>query len=152
MSAPEETEMSDEEIDDFLGRHETGVLTLARDGSPYSIPVSYGYDTTDQTFYMRLVSTPESEKREFLESNPEARIVVYHEEDHSTYRSVIAKGTLTQVEPETLSVSQIEQYGESQRPLFELWGKDKDELDIQLFRCNPRQLSGRRTDVNRDDW
>lgn len=152
MSAPKEIEMSTEEIDEFLGRHETGVLTLARDGSPYSIPISYGYDTTDRIFYLRLVSTPESEKREFLESAPETRIVVYHEEDQSTYRSVIAKGTLTQIQPDTLSVSQIEQYGDAQRPLFEIWGEDKEELDIQLFRCSPEQLSGRRTEVDRDNW
>lgn len=152
MSSPTETGMSDDQIDAFLGGHETGVLSLARDDEPYSIPVSYGYDATTQTFYMRLVSTPDSEKRAFLESSPECRMVIYANEDEATYRSVIATGVLEQISPDQLSLEQIEQYGNAQRPLFEIWGQDRDELDIQLFEFSPTELSGRRTDIDREDW
>ncbi|MFW5974044.1 MAG: pyridoxamine 5'-phosphate oxidase family protein, partial [Natrialbaceae archaeon] len=65
MSLAQETEMSASEIDDFLSDNETGVLSLARDNEPYAIPISYGYDAETTAFYMRLVSTPDSEKREF---------------------------------------------------------------------------------------
>lgn len=44
MAIDQETEMTDAEIDDFLGQHETGVLSLARTDDPYAIPISYGYD------------------------------------------------------------------------------------------------------------
>ena len=152
MSSANETAMSDDQIDAFLGGHETGVLSLARDGEPYSIPVSYGYDATTQTFYMRLVSTPDSEKRKFLESSPECRMVIYANEDEATYRSVIASGALEQISPDQLSIEQIEQYGDAQRPLFEIWGQDRDELDIQLFEFSPTELSGRRTAIDREDW
>jgi len=93
MAIDQETEMTDVQIDDFLRRRETGVLSLARTDEPYAIPISYGYDDGEREFYMRMVSTPDSEKRQFLESAPEARLVVYDEAD-STYRSVIATGCL----------------------------------------------------------
>lgn len=151
MSLAQETEMSAVEIDEFLSGTETGVLALADSGQPYSIPISYGYDADSETFYMRLVSTPDSDKRQFLSSEPRARLVIYEENDPQTrYRSVVANGTLEQIDPNEMSVEEIEQYGEARRPLFEIWGQGKDELDIKLYRLNPDELTGRRTDVDRE--
>lgn len=142
--------MSDAEIDAFLGRHETGVLALAREDEPYAIPISFGYDSTDRTVYLRLVSTPESEKRAFLASAPSARLVVY-DGTETAYQSVVATGRLEQVSPDELTVEHIEQYGEAKRPLFEIWADSKADLDIELYEFDPETLSGRQTVVNHDD-
>ncbi|QFU82755.1 pyridoxamine 5'-phosphate oxidase family protein [Natronorubrum aibiense] len=150
MAIDQETEMTDAEIDDFLGQHETGVLSLARTDEPYAIPISYGYDDDDREFYMRLVSTPESEKRAFLDDSPAARLVVY-DEQASSYRSIIATGTLENIPPAELTPEQIAQYGDAKRPLFEIWAQQKDELDIELYRLTPESLNGRRTDVDRGE-
>lgn len=149
MAIDQETEMTDAEIDDFLSRRETGVLSLARTDDPYAIPISYGYDDDEREFYMRLVSTPDSEKRQFLESTPAARLVVYDEAD-STYRSVIATGELESIEPAELTPDEIAQYGEAKRPLFEIWAEGKDALNIELYRFVPDSLNGRRTVVDRE--
>ncbi|MCU4751161.1 pyridoxamine 5'-phosphate oxidase family protein [Halobacteria archaeon AArc-curdl1] len=152
MPLAEETEMTEAEIDGFLSRHETGVLALSGAQAPYAIPISYGYNSSAQTFYMRLVSTPESEKRAFLESTPDARLVVYEEANGGeTYRSVVAEGTLEHIDPDELTIEHIEQYGAAKRPLFEIWGKSKDQLDIELYALEPTVLSGRRTEIERDD-
>jgi len=148
MAIEQENEMTDAEIDDFLSRHETGVLSLARTDEPYAIPISYGYDDDNREFYMRLVSTPESEKRQFLESSPEARLVVYDERE-SSYRSIIATGSLESIEPSELTPEEIAQYGEAKRPLFELWADGKEDLRIELYRLEPATLNGRRTTVDR---
>ncbi len=150
MPLAEETDMSAAEIDSFLRRHETGVLALAAADEPYAIPISYGYDGDDGTFYMRIVSTPDSEKRDFLASSPAIRLVVYEEaDDGETYWSVVATGDLEQIDPSDLDVEEIEQYGETRRPLFEIWGTSKADLRIQLYRFKPDEISGRRTDVDR---
>jgi len=141
--------MTDVQIDDFLRRRETGVLSLARTDEPYAIPISYGYDDGEREFYMRMVSTPDSEKRQFLESAPEARLVVYDEAD-STYRSVIATGCLESIEPSELTPDEIAQYGNAKRPLFEIWAEGKDALNIELYRLTPTSLDGRRTEVDRE--
>jgi nitroimidazol reductase NimA-like FMN-containing flavoprotein (pyridoxamine 5'-phosphate oxidase superfamily) len=152
MALAEETEMTAAQVDDFLAEHESGVLSLARDEQPYAIPISYGYDSTERTFYMRLVSTPESEKREFLSSNPAARLVVYDSNaDDTEYKSVVASGELERIDPEELTVEQIEQYGSAKRPLFEIWGQERDSLEIQLYRFRPEELNGRLTKVDREN-
>ncbi len=155
MVLAEETEMTESEINEVLSRHETGVLALAQADEPYAIPISYGYNADGQTFYMRLVSLPESEKRAFLDSSPEARLVVYEEvrgeetEATEIYRSIVATGSLEEIDPADLTVEHIEQYGEAKRPLFEIWGRSKQDLDIKLYELEPETLSGRRTAVDR---
>ncbi|WP_408959395.1 pyridoxamine 5'-phosphate oxidase family protein [Natrinema sp. 74] len=149
MAIDQETEMTDAEIDDFLSRHETGVLSLARTNKPYAIPISYGYGDDERAFYMRLVSTPDSEKRQFLESTPQARLVVY-DETGSSYRSIIATGDLESIEPADLTPDEIAQYGAAKRPLFEIWAEGKDSLNIELYRLVPETLNGRRTEVDRE--
>ncbi|MUV56455.1 hypothetical protein SAMN04487947_3261 [Halogeometricum rufum] len=149
MTLDQETGLSREETDALLARHETGVLALARDDDPYSIPISYGYDSETRRFYLRLVSTPQSEKREFLASSPKARLVVY-EEAEPVYRSVVAIGTLEEISKDELTVEHVEQYGEAKRPLFEIWGESKRNLDVQLYQLEPDELSGRRVEVERE--
>lgn len=149
MPLDEETSLSDEEIDAFLGRHETGVISLAQEGKSYAIPISYGYDTTHRRFYLRLISNPESEKREFLTSTPHTRIVVY-EEDDPVYTSVVATGTLSEISRDELTVEHIEQYGKAKRPLFEIWGESLPALNVQLYRLDPDDLSGRRAEIERE--
>jgi hypothetical protein len=149
MALSRETTLSREEIDAFLRRKETGVLSLAMDDEPYSIPVSYGYDGDERQFFLRLVSTPDSEKRAFLSSTAKSRLVVY-EEDGDTYRSVVVDGTCEELPREELTADLIAQYGEAKRPLFEIWGESKPDLDVKLFRIDPDSISGRRVDVDRE--
>lgn len=144
----EQTALTSAETDAFLGRHETGVLSMAQADDPYSIPISYGYDATNRRFFVRLVSTPESEKRRFLSSSPKVRLVVY-EEAEPVYRSVVAAGRLEEVPRDELTVDHIEQYGDSRRPLFEIWGQSKRDLDIKLYLFDPDELSGRRVEIDR---
>jgi len=150
MTHAEDAEMSPAEIDAFLDRTRTGVISLAREGEPYAVPISYGYDTDDRTFYVRLVSTPGSRKRSFLDSSPAATLVVSEAGNNGTHRSVLATGYLERVDPEELSPAQITQYGAAERPLFELWGVDRADLDIQLYELHPTELTGRQTAFDRD--
>lgn len=149
MLLDEETVLSDGEIDSFLGRHETGVLSLAQADESYAIPISYGYDSDHRRFYLRLVSNPESEKREYLQSTPHTSLVVY-EDDEPVYTSVVATGTLSEISREELTVEHIEQYGEAKRPLFEIWGESLPALNVRLYTMEPDELNGRRAEMGRD--
>ncbi len=150
MGLDVQTEMPAADVDDLLERHETGVLSLARDDDPYAIPISYGYDPAERTFYFRLVTTPESEKRRFLAGDPPARLVVY-EEAPPVYRSVVASGRIESVDPATLSSDRIAQYGQAKRPLFEVWEDTRADLDIELYLLDPADIGGREIDIDESD-
>lgn len=149
MGLEQETEMMRDETDALLGRHETGVLSLARDDDPYAIPISYGYDAEERVFYMRLVSTPDSEKSAFLSGTPDVRLVVY-EEAGQTYRSAVVTGVLEPVSRDELTPEHVVQYGDAKRPLFEIWGEARSELDIGLYVLRPTDISGRRIELDPD--
>ena len=149
MAPDQNVEMTDREVDEFLGSHETGVLALAGVEEPYAIPISYGYDAGERTLYMRLVSTPESEKRAFLSSTPQARLVVYDDLD-DTYRSVVVHGELEEISPDELTPDDIAQYGEAKRPLFEIWADSKRDLTIELYRLDATEITGRRVTIDRE--
>jgi len=146
MTVEQQTVMTGAETDALLERRETGVLALARADEPYAVPVSYGYDADVRRFCMRLVSTPDSEKRRFLTDSPKVRFVVYEEEE-TTYRSAIANGQLERIPRTELTPEHIERYGAAKRPLFEMWDEAKVDLDIQLYELEPDELSGRRIDL-----
>ncbi|MDH5019777.1 pyridoxamine 5'-phosphate oxidase family protein [Halobacterium rubrum] len=151
MALEQQTEMSRAETDSVLARNETGVLSLARDDEPYAIPISYGYDAETRTFFLRLVSTPESEKREFLSSSPAVRLVV-SEESEPEYRSVVAQGTLREVSTDEMTVERIEQFGDAKRPLFEVWGESKTDLRIQLYELDADDVSGRFIELDPSEY
>lgn len=156
MAMDRRAEMSADATDEFLGANETGVLSLAQADEPYAIPVSYGYDPSARQFYMRLVSTENSEKRAFVAPGRDARLVVYEGDgdggdgDGDTYRSVVATGTLSRIDPEELTAADIRQYGAAKRPLFEVWPETKGDLDIELYRLDPDTVSGRSVSVPRE--
>jgi len=136
-------EMSEAAVDKLLSRHETGVIALASGDVPYAVPISYGYDAEARELYLRLVSTPESEKREFLGSSPNARVVVREERDDE-HASVVGVGVLHRVDLDDLTPATVARYGETRRPLFEAWADEKPDLDIQLYRFVFDRLTGRR--------
>ncbi|MEF8779801.1 MAG: pyridoxamine 5'-phosphate oxidase family protein [Haloferacaceae archaeon] len=150
MVLDQQTEMTRGEIAGLLGRKETGVLSLADADEPYAIPISYGYDPDANRFYFRLVSTPESEKRAFLSSTPRARIVVYDEAE-PVYRSVVADGALERIDPDEMDVEHVVQYGNARRPLFEIWGESKRELDILLYQLDVESIGGRKVELDPDE-
>jgi hypothetical protein len=149
MTLDQETELSSAETDALLGRHETGVLSLARDDEPYAIPVSYGYDPESRRIYLRLVTTPDSEKRRFLVDAARANLVVY-ETAGDGYRSVVATGRLSEIDREDLTVEHVEQFGDAKRPLFEVWEEGRPDLDVTLYRLDPDDFGGRQIGVGEE--
>jgi nitroimidazol reductase NimA-like FMN-containing flavoprotein (pyridoxamine 5'-phosphate oxidase superfamily) len=149
MALDQGTELSREATDAMLADHETGVLSLARGDEPYSIPISYGYAPAERQFYLRLVSTTDSQKDRFLPCSPSARFVVY-EEDDPVYRSVVAAGSLERIPDDAVTAEHIEQFGRAKRPLFEVWGEQWPALAVTLYRLAADELSGRRIEVNRE--
>lgn len=142
MGFEQQSDLSPADRDAFLGRHETGVLALASGDEPYAIPVSYGYDASDQQFYLQLVSTPDSEKRRFLDGEPRARLVVYDRQG-AAYQSVVAVGTLQPVPRSALTAADIQGFSEARRPLIDVWGDAEGDVEVKLFRLDPADLSAR---------
>jgi hypothetical protein len=132
--------MDEQEISAFLGAGGTCVLSLARGDVPYSIPLSYGYDADERTFYLRLGFAEGSEKRAFLEASDHARLVVY---DERGAKSVVATGELREIDDGELTPAIVERLSRGRLPLFEIWEQSKEEIDFAITRLRADRLTGR---------
>lgn len=148
MTIAQQVAMSDEEIHEFLGEHQTAVMSLNGEDGPYSIPITYRFDPDEELFYFRLVYPRRSEKREFLPDVPDCVLVSYLEDDPE-YMSVMAKGRPEEIREEDITPELVTQLGETSRPLFEMWAQGRSSLDIRLYKLDPVKLTGRRINTEK---
>lgn len=136
--------MNRETIDEFLGSGGTGVLSLAKDDTPYALPVSYGYDAATQEFYLRLSMHPDSRKQRFLDDSTECQLVVYDQVDKD-WCSVIATGKLTEVEETEITPQVVEGIRRAELPLIEIIDEPQETVEFRIFRLSVFELTGRTT-------
>jgi hypothetical protein len=133
------------EIDEFLGNGGIGVLSLAHENDAYAVPVSYGYDASDGSVYLRLAFGPDSGKRPYVDAGGQVVLVVQRETDEG-WRSVVAKGTLTQASEteSSLDSTVTTAIHRVNIPFVSAYDRPARELDFDLYRLDPAELTGRR--------
>ena len=141
MSEDSPVEMEPGDVDEFLGTGGTGVLSLSgeSDGAPHSVPVSYGYDATERTFYFRLAVGPDSEKGEVTDRP--VTFVTYRDEDG--WESVVARGRLVSIEEADAPNEALAGLGRVDIPLVDAFDAPVRHVDFAFVRLDPEALSGR---------
>ncbi|GGK71729.1 pyridoxamine 5'-phosphate oxidase family protein [Haloarcula sebkhae] len=141
MSADNPVTLTDEERDAFLDNGGTGVLSLAAgDAPPHSVPVSYGYDTPNTTFYFRLAVGTEKSKGELSDR---AATFVTHRETDTGWQSVVASGRLEDVEREGIETETLEGLEHVEIPLIDIFERPLREVTFEFYRLVPDDLTGR---------
>lgn len=85
-------EMTNNEIEEVLGRVGYGHLACARDNRPYVVPVHYAYDKPNIYIY-----TTEGMKTDIIKANPQVCLQVEETVDNGNWRSVIVNGDAEQI-------------------------------------------------------
>lgn len=147
MTIAQQVAMSEEELYEFLGAHQTAVMSVDVESGPYAVPITYRFAPETETFYFRLVYPRRSEKRQFISDVPDCWLVAYSE-DSPLYQSVIAKGQPEEIQPDEITPEHVEQLGQTDRPLFEMWSFSRADVDIRLYQMEATELSGRRIEVD----
>ncbi|AUV81390.1 pyridoxamine 5'-phosphate oxidase [Salinigranum rubrum] len=91
------TPMGESAVDDLLDSKGWGVLSLAADDEPYSLPISFGYDG-DAVYFGFLRTGEESRKSAFVTDGATARLLVTDVRARFDWRSVAVTGPLTAVD------------------------------------------------------
>ena len=136
------TNLADNEIQQRLADGGTGVLSVAKNNTPYSIPVSFGYDPGANRLFLQLGFTPESDKHQFITDGIDARLVLY-ENPARTCRRIIATGPLHEITPDSLDNRVARNIRQSPPPLYSIWDAPADSIEFRLFELQLSSLSGR---------
>jgi len=86
------TPMDSRDIDRLLTDTGWGVLSLAEDDEPYSIPVSFGYDGED-VFLALIRDSPENTKFAFIDDGQRARLLVTDVGGRFDWQSIAVTGS-----------------------------------------------------------
>jgi len=130
--------MDAEDIDALLTTVDHGVLALAADDVPYTIPVSFGYE--DGNVYFAFVRKgSESEKFDVIEDGKTARLLVTDIKARFDWQSVAVSGA---VEPIDLTADDWEILVDSleNNPWFSTAFADVE--GVRGWRLTPDEISG----------
>jgi len=94
------TPMDTDDIDDLLTAKGWGIISLANDDEPYSIPVSFGYDGDDICFIF-LKDSPDGRKFEFIDDGKTARLLVTDIGGRFDWQSIAITGPVRRVSRDT---------------------------------------------------
>ena len=134
--------MDEEEIDRLLGDGGHGVLSLARDGDAYGIPLNYSYN--GDRLFIRVSDENDSEKIEFARATNSASFVVYDVIDETNSWSIFVRGTLRQ-----LTAEEQDQFTDSvlnkRFPPFRLFDETVERVEIMIYELIPDEIVGRKT-------
>lgn len=129
--------MDESELERKLDAADTGVLSLARDGDAYSLPVSFSYD--GEKILLRFGVEEGGEKVSFVETTDTASFVVYEATGEESW-SILVQGRLS---PASDALSEAE-INERFAPL-RVFGESVDDVDPELYELRIESVTGRRT-------
>lgn len=142
-------DMERDERDEFLGSSGTAVVSLGtgEDAPPHSIPVSYGYDATEEVFYLRLAVGREHAKGDPTDS-PVSLVV--HGEVDGRWHSVVARGRLERTTDDDIAIETLEGLDRVDIPYVDIFERPLRQVDFEFFRLDPTDLTAR-TEADRPE-
>jgi len=144
-SPPTAIQLSDSEINEFLDRVDTGVLSLSTpvDEPPHSVPVSFGYNAEQTVFYFRIADLPPETKGE-LEGRAVSFVSYAEDESVDGYVSVVAEGTLESTTRSDIATEALAGFEGVTIPFVDIFGQPPAEVDFSFYRLVPTTLTGRK--------
>lgn len=143
MNDTETVAMDEDERNTRLGTGGTGVISFCASGddSPYSRPVSYGYDAEGTTFYFRLAVDPDSAKVAI--SDHDITFVVYDRADDGWW-SVVAEGRLEETTEESIATETLQGLENVHIPFVDIFGQPPKDVPFEFYRLAPAELTTRK--------
>lgn len=141
MADTESIRLDDKERDELLGNGGTGVISFSAgvEESPYTLPVSYGYDAAETAFYFRLAER--DDRRERLHRRPVSFVTHRQVDDH--WQSVVATGRLQETTDEGIATETLEGLERVSIPFVDIFGEPMSDVKFAFYRLLPEDLEAR---------
>jgi nitroimidazol reductase NimA-like FMN-containing flavoprotein (pyridoxamine 5'-phosphate oxidase superfamily) len=142
MSDSESIAMDTDARDGFLGTGGTGVISFSSpdEEPPYAVPISYGYDRSESTFYFRLAVGPDSRKGEL--AGRSVTFVVYGRQDEK-WQSVVANGNLKETTEASIATESLEGLEQVNIPFVDIFGRPVKDVQFEFYRLVPDEMTSR---------
>ncbi|MFP8956915.1 pyridoxamine 5'-phosphate oxidase family protein [Natrialbaceae archaeon A-CW3] len=137
-------QLTRDEVDAFLGRGGTGVISFGTtvDEPPFSIPVSYGYYADEGHFYFRLSFPADHAGGKVTVIDRPVSFTVY-EETEDGWQSVVAQGMLEEVSDAPYDSMAVQAMWDVQIPAVDIFEDPREDITFRDFRMVPEKMNGR---------
>jgi hypothetical protein len=85
--------LGDDDVDDLLSSVGYGVLAMAREGQPYPVPLSFGYDGRETLYFVFLADSDAGRKLTYATESDRAAFLALEVSDDG-WRSALLEGPL----------------------------------------------------------
>jgi len=131
--------MSHGEVDAFLRKRGTGVLSLTADAETYAIPESFGYD--GDALYFQFGYDDDSDKLSYVSTTDVATFTAYTVDPA---RSVVARGGIESLPAADADRATAAMAANATIPNVNVSPEaDDGDVDFAFYRLQPEELSGR---------
>jgi len=135
------TPMSQSAIDRLLEQQGYGVLSLCDDGTPYSIPISFGYD--GEAIYIPFLSEgPQSTKADITTEGTVGRLLVTAISGRFDWQSVSVTGPLSPVGPDSYEWTQFITTLDDNAWFISGFERADSLASVQGWRLDPEEVRG----------
>lgn len=135
--------MAEPAVDQLLRERGIGVLSLANDGVPYGVPLSFGYDD-DRAYFLFAGHTEAGRKVRYAEASDEASLLVFDIGSDDAWRSAIVRGPFGRVTPDEWDTAREAMADNAYRP--DLLTDVDPRQDPRVWVLEAAEKSGRTTD------
>jgi nitroimidazol reductase NimA-like FMN-containing flavoprotein (pyridoxamine 5'-phosphate oxidase superfamily) len=136
--------MDDDEISELLTTQGVGVLSMAHDGTPYGVPLSFGYGGGDRLYVLFAGHSEEGRKVTYAERSEQVSFLVYDTYPGDAWQSVIVEGTLDRITIDDWDTAREAMGDNAYRPNL-LTNVDPRE-DPRVWAIEIAEWSGRKSD------
>ncbi len=147
-SGSQELRLTESERDGFLNRVDTGVLSLGTpmEEFPHSVPVSFGYDAVESSFYFRIADLPPETKGE-LDDRPVSFVTYDNDSEMEGYVSVVAQGRLERTTKDDIATETLAGLDRVTIPFVDIFGERPADIEFSFYRLVPETLTGRKESI-----
>ncbi|SEN03368.1 Pyridoxamine 5'-phosphate oxidase [Halorientalis persicus] len=135
------TPMDQRDIDDLLEASGYGILSLASDDEPYSLPISFGYDGSD-VYFVFLEDSPDGRKFDFVEEGGTARLLVTDIGSRFDWQSIAVTGPVRRVPTDSKDWDRLVETLEDNAWFSSDFQRAGDIEEMYGFRLEPDEVRG----------
>lgn len=137
------SEMEREDAVDYLQQEGVGTLAFGTEEGGYALPMSFGYDTSNDTCVFQFAFDEDSEKVSYIEAGNPVTLTVHSRKSVDDWRSVLVRGPLERVPSEERTRASAIFASQAKMASTDVFQKPMQEIDFEWYRINVDEVTGR---------
>lgn len=140
-------EMTDDEITGFLAGAGYGTLAFGGEDGGYAIPMSFGYNDSEDCCVFQFAFGTHSRKRAYIRAGKTVTLTADEWDDIDHWQSVVVRGTLQRIEDKEAPAAAEVFADQAKIASLDVFQQPLEELDLEWYELQIEEKQGRRAEA-----